>query len=195
MQPESETILIERAKSDPEAFAELYRRYVDRVYAYLLRRTEDEMLAQDITAGTFERALCALPEYEDRGLSILAWFYTIARNLLTSHQRRRKWLRLRTDVPSPLKLEWLIERDEQVATLRVALAQLSARDREILLLRFFEDLPNAEIAAVLGCRVDAVYVRLHRALRRLEKRYQAQSDRPALPVASSQLAAQRGRIE
>ena len=49
--------LIERARRDPQAFAELYDRYVDRIYAYVFRRTGEVVLAQDVTSATFEKAL------------------------------------------------------------------------------------------------------------------------------------------
>ena len=56
------------------------------------------------------------------------------------------------------------------------LDQLSGRDREIILLRYAEELSNSEIAEVLGCSVNNVYVRLHRALGRLRERFEAQQD-------------------
>ena len=165
---ENEQSLIEQAQRDPEAFACLYERYVDRIHAFVYRRSEDEMLAQDITAIAFEKALRALSRYQPRGISFCAWLYVIARNELTTHQRRqRRFTFLRPSQPSSLKVDWLIERNEEVATLNEAFSWLSAMDQEILTLRFFEELANEEIAAIVGCTVSNVYVRLHRALKRL----------------------------
>ena len=171
-QPVSERDLITAAKVDPAAFAQLYDSYIDRVYGFVRRRTTEDAVAEDITALAFEKALRALPGYELRGVSFGAWLYRIARNELISYQRKQRWFTfLRPDHASPLNLDWLVERNEEVAELRQALVKLSAADQELLALRFFEELSNAEIAAVLACSVDNVYLRLHRALKRLATAY------------------------
>ncbi|GIK55769.1 MAG: hypothetical protein HND44_03030 [Chloroflexi bacterium] len=69
---DNDQTLIEQAKHDPQAFARLYDRYVDRIYRYAYRQTGDEALAQDVTAVTFERALRHIQRYQWRGQSVLA---------------------------------------------------------------------------------------------------------------------------
>ncbi|MEZ4683998.1 MAG: sigma-70 family RNA polymerase sigma factor [Caldilineaceae bacterium] len=172
MSTQSESELIERAKRDPEAFAQLYDTYVDRIYLFVRRRALEESVAEDITALTFEKALRALPAYQSKGAGFCAWLYRIARNELVSHLRRqRRFTFLHPNQASPLNLDWLVEHNEELAELRTALGKLSATDQELLGLRFFEELSNAEIAEVLGCAVDNVYVRLHRALKRLAQHF------------------------
>ena len=175
MSPDREQALVEQAITKPSAFAELYNCYVDRIYAFVYRRVENEMLAQDITSTTFEKALRALPTYRSRGGGFCAWLYTIARNEVIAHQRRRRFtVLLRPDQPGALKLDWLVERNEELTTLRVAFGRLSNDDRELLTLRFFEELSSAEVAEVLGCKTSNVYVRLHRALKRLAVEFAAE---------------------
>lgn len=169
--PNAERALIEAAKTNTEAFAQLYDLYVDRVFHFIRRRTQEESVAEDITALTFEKALRALPDYRPKGAGFCAWLYRIARNELISHQRKERWLTmLHPNQASPLNLDWLVEQNEEVAELRLALQKLSAADQDVVTLRFFEELTNAEIAEILGCSVDNVYVRLHRALRRLAQK-------------------------
>lgn len=174
MSPETEHQLLTQAKSDPEAFGRLYDQYIDRIFMFVRRQMPDEDVAKDITAMTFEKALRALPGFQPQGAGFAAWLYRIARNEVISHHRKGRWFAfLSPNQPSPVRVEWLVERAEEMAELRAAFAKLSAHDQEILNLRFFEDLDAPAIAAVLGCSTDNVYVRLHRALKRLTATFQA----------------------
>lgn len=168
--PNDEPTLIARAQSDPQAFALLYDRYVERVYAYAFRQSGDESLAQDITAATFEKALRHLQRYRWQGQSFCAWLYRIARNESIACYRKQRWLvplgwALRPAEP----VEQAVQRHHQHATLLAALARLSSADRQVLTLRFFEELSSAEVAEVVGCSLPNVYLRLHRALARLRR--------------------------
>jgi hypothetical protein len=84
--------LVEQAKSDPRAFTRLYDRYLDRIYAYVYRQTRDEMVAQDVTAVTFEKALRNIRRHRWQGVSFRAWLYSIARNEIAQHYRQQKRL-------------------------------------------------------------------------------------------------------
>ncbi|MCA9971404.1 MAG: RNA polymerase sigma factor, partial [Anaerolineales bacterium] len=84
--------LMQQAPHRPEAFGALYDRYVDRIHAYAYRLTQDEALAQDVTAATFEKALTAVRRSAWRGGSVAAWLFRIAHNEAMSQHRRRKWL-------------------------------------------------------------------------------------------------------
>ena len=177
----NERELVEAAQADAEAFAALYDRYVERIHGYAYRRTSDVQSAEDITAATFERALRHLPRYRWQGVGFGAWLYRIAHNEITSRRRRQAvWQRVRVTLslaqPDAVDVEWLVQQNERGEQLRAALATLPARDQDVLLLRFFEELTSEETAAVLGCSVDNVYVRLHRALQRLKQRYEALAD-------------------
>ncbi len=160
--------LIEQAKHDPQAFAALYERYVDRIYAYAYRRTGDQALAQDITSATFEKALRAIHRFEWRGVSIGAWLYRIAHNEMTQHFRRQRFQApldlLRAEPHTDDNAYQMVELKDELQT---AFSRLAEKDQEILALRFFEELTSAEAAEVLDCTIKNVYLRLHRALKRL----------------------------
>jgi RNA polymerase sigma-70 factor (ECF subfamily) len=166
----AELDLIQSAQRDPQAFAALYDAYLDRIYNYTLRLTRHPALAEDLTAATFEKALRHLRRFRWQGKSFCAWLYRIARNEAFQHQRKERWL-------APLGIGQRSEQDVEAAAfqaerhgrLHAGLAQLAPNDREVLTLRFFEGLSSAETAEVLGCSVDNVYLRLHRALARLRQ--------------------------
>lgn len=155
--------LIQRAPCDPTAFGELYNRYIDRVYAYAYRRLDDRAMAEDVTAATFEKALKNIGRFRWQGVGVAAWLYRIAHNECVNVYRQNKRLTdLADDLPT---IEAAIEDDD----LRHALNQLTEADWRVLELRFLEDLPSATVAEMLGCTVNALYVRLHRSLARLRQ--------------------------
>ena len=177
--PESnEQRLVEQAQSEPRAFAALYDHYVTRIFKYVYRQVMDEAVAEDITAVTFEKALRHIRRYEVQGSSFGAWLYRIAHNELMSHYRRQKFL---------LPLKWLgrteargaetaVVQREQHSQLHTALAQLSAKDQDIISLRYFEGLTSEEVAEILGCSTQNVYLRLHRALGHLRQQLEVRGD-------------------
>jgi hypothetical protein len=79
----TEAELVELARTNLEAFAELYRRYVDRVYRYLCTHVESDDDAADLTQQVFLRALQAMPAYRDEGKPFRVWLFRIARNAAT----------------------------------------------------------------------------------------------------------------
>ena len=83
-----ERALVERAKADPSAFAELYRRYLPRVYAFAYRRTGAVEAAEDVTSAAFERALRNLGSFAWRPGGFGPWLFRIVANELVDHHRR-----------------------------------------------------------------------------------------------------------
>jgi RNA polymerase sigma-70 factor (ECF subfamily) len=178
-----EAALVERAKHDPSAFAALYDRYVERIYAYVARQVEETAAAQDVTAATFEKALRHIRRYRPAETGLAPWLYTIARHEIAQHYRRGRFVtpwRGRgedeaDEVDEPVMpgtaagrpIESLLLAGERDGALHAALSRLSPADRDLLTLRFLEELPTADVAAILGCSRANVYVRLHRALARL----------------------------
>ncbi len=167
---EAEERLVERAKHDPDAFGMLYERYVDRIYSYIFYRTGDVHEAEDLTARVFYRALAHIRAYRQRGLPFAAWLYRIAHNLVANWHRdrsRRRDLRLddlvgvaeKSDGP-----ERLAERNEQARVLLDVIRRLPAERQQLLLLKFVDDLPNAEIAQIMGRSEGAIKSLYHRTL-------------------------------
>ena len=164
---------------DRAAFEELYRRYRDRLHAFLVRYTGDPSTAQDLFQETFLRVFRDRARYEPRA-AFATWLFTIARNLfldslkrpgaaVTSAQSDAAMRAVPDPAPGPLQN---LERREADAALRQALASLPEEERAILLLSRFEGLRYAQIAEILGMSEGTVKVRAHRALQALRQALQ-----------------------
>lgn len=174
---EEERALVERAKSDPEAFEELYGRYYNRIFAFAYRRLRTRELAEDVTADVFMKALDALPRFTWQGVSVSAWLYRIANNRITDHFRRKglsgKGV-LAIDEVKTLVDERPLPEDRILASLRraeveEAIGKLSDQDQLVITLIFYEELTSSEVAEVMRISTNLVYVRLHRALKRMRR--------------------------
>ena len=154
-------------------FERLYGAHAQNLFAFLVYRTGERALAEDLVADTFERALRARRRFDRRRGAEKAWLYTIALNLLRDHARRSdagaRALQ-RADPGSPY--EWHVDVVDQVAerdSLRLALEQLSAEEREAVALKFAADLTLREIAAATGESVTTAEGRVYRGLRKLRE--------------------------
>ena len=176
----NEAALIERAKSDKEAFGELYERYVDRIYKYVYYRTGNSEDAEDLTAKIFMRAMHHIPRFEDRGLPFSAWLYRIAHNLVANWHRdnsRRHLISL--DNVSQWQLseagpEFMTQLVEDRESLLKAIRRLPTDRQELLILKFVERLSNAEIGEIMGRSEGAIKSLYHRTLLALREDFQRQ---------------------
>jgi RNA polymerase sigma-70 factor, ECF subfamily len=162
--------LIDLAKTDPAAFGELYERYVKRIYNYIYYRTGNHHDAEDLTARVFARALQHIPTYVDRGLPFSAWLYRIAHNLVVNWHRdrgRRKLVPLDELVMSTLRSEAperVTEHREEQDLLLIAIRNLPEERQQLLILKFVERLPNADIGEIMGRSEGAIKSLYHRTL-------------------------------
>lgn len=166
--------VIERARGgDRAAFAELYDAHVDSVYRYLLYRVREPSDAEDLTSEVFTRAFANIHRYRWQGKSFLAWLYTIARNAVTD-RRRRERPTVELDSAFGLAEDGPTAHDravlgEQVDALRGAVRHLTAEQREVLVLRFAQDMSSRQVAQILGKNEGAIRALQFRALGRLRK--------------------------
>ena len=164
---------MERARTDPEAFGELYERHVNRIYAYAMRCLHDKMAAEDIVAETFERAMENLSRFEWRGPPFRAWLYRIASNAIAGRTRRAATVGLEA-APEPtddaLGPEDALLRGERDRALMTAVGALPLLQRQAVLLRYGEDLSLKDIALALGRTDGAIKSLLHRAQCTLQRR-------------------------
>ena len=177
MQATDDQALLERAQKSAAGFGVLFDAYYDRIYAYAYRRVGTRQAAEDIAAGVFEDALRSIRRMRWQGKPVIAWLYRIAARRVVDHYRStRDAVELADDMPDAAgdRSDGL-EIEEEYASVRRGLARLNSRDREVIQLAFFEELDGAEIAATLNCTPNNVYVRLHRALKKLESVLQAES--------------------
>jgi RNA polymerase sigma-70 factor, ECF subfamily len=175
-QHDIERMLVERARTDRQAFAELYRRHVAAVHAFTFRRSGSREVAEEATSATFEKALRSIGSFEWRPTGVLPWLYRIASNEVANIYRRnaatqgwRAQLGLRELTPG------MVETDGDEPTMMSsavhrALDELPARYRDVVTLRYLSGLSADDAAIALGCSKPALAVTLHRALTALRKR-------------------------
>ena len=158
---------------DMSAFSELFDRYYDVVFRYVLFRMNDRTLAEDITQETFLRALRRITSVTYQGRDIGAWFVTIARNLIFDHVKSSRY-RLESTTSDIIELSPSTHGPEQqvldLATneeLLRCVRKLNADQQECISLRFLQGLSVAETAKIMDRNEGAVKALQHRAVRRL----------------------------
>ena len=161
-----ESVLVEQAKHNREAFAVLYRRHYRMLSTYVFRRTGDIHVAEDLVADVFVIVLRTLPRYRCRGVPLRFWLLRIATNTVNRWARRQRGKTVATQSADLLR-EAIVDKtsppdqlDQQHA--RRALLMLSPKHQAVLSLHYFEGLAVKQVAAVLGCRVGTVKSRLAR---------------------------------
>lgn len=170
----AEAALVMRLKAlDEAAIREVYRQHADAIYRYALYQSGDQHIAEDVAGEVFVRLMESISGYTYRGVPISAWLYRIARNLVVDHQRRGNRLRpleavehTRAVSDNPVELA---EKRLGWEELRNALGELTDEQREVVVLKFVEDLQNQEVAAIVGKNEGSVKALQHRALRSLRR--------------------------
>lgn len=166
---EEERIWIEQSKTDIKGFEPLYNKYYDLIFRFLLRRTDDDMLAADLCSQTFYKALSSIKKYEWRGKSIAPWFYQIASNELRKHFRDKK--------PVYVIEEEVIESSDELGNkwsklleankLTEVLDRLNEQEIQLIELKYFEELTFDEIALIMDMKLSAVKMKLYRLLSKM----------------------------
>jgi len=165
-----EEVLLLASRGDRDAFGQLYERYVERIFNYVYYRTGNLHDAEDLTARVFQRAMNHIQNYTDRGVPFSAWLYRIAHNLVANwhRDRSRKQEIPLTDLPVVPSREdrpetSLVRSQEQESLLRL-IRQLPSERQTLLILKFVENLSNAEIGQIMGRSEGAVKSLYHRTL-------------------------------
>ncbi len=171
--PIDETDLARQAISNTDAFAELYRRHVTRVYRYHMAHVGNVKDAEDLTSQTFMAALEGIRSFRGSG-SFAAWIMGIAsrkRSLLFRRSRPEVPLEAALTYPSPgLPTDKAATQRLQIASVSRALRQISPDRAEALILSFFGGLSNAEAGHVLNKSEAAVKMLIMRGLQDLRER-------------------------
>jgi RNA polymerase sigma factor (sigma-70 family) len=154
------------------AFDRLYRASRDDVYAYVASLVRDQAAAEEVTASTFERAYRKRSRFDPSRGEARAWLFGIARNAALDELRRRGRQAELAAEPADLlaaPAHESAEASERRLALATGLATLDPRQRELIALKFFAGLANAEIAAVVGISESNAGTKLHRAVTKLRE--------------------------
>ena len=166
-------------RRDPDVLDRLIEQYQQRLYRYLLFLTGNPALAEDLFQETWVRVLERGHQYNAKN-KFESWLFTIARNLVIDVSRRKKIVSLEElgnpeseqsydppDERSVSALQMLVTRENE-KTVQLSLLKIAPYYREVLLLRFHEELPLEEIANVLATPISTVKSRLYRGLEALK---------------------------
>lgn len=165
-----EALMLEFQGGSRKAFEELFARYREPLYGFFRRRLESKERADDLTQETFLAVIRATSRYEPRAL-VRAYLYGIALKLVAAERRREK----RESPPREDSVDGALD---NALWVRAALEKLDDSEREILMLREYEQLSYSEIAALLRLPVNTVRSRLFRARMALKDLLQPAERRP-----------------
>jgi RNA polymerase sigma-70 factor, ECF subfamily len=172
----SDALLAEKVtRGDADAFSEVYDRYAPAILRHLSYRTPNKETAEDLLSKTFLRAW----EYVRGGKKITylkQFLYATAQNALVDYYRRKN----SSDILSEDMTEYdrpdendrtviMLDRDFDKARITEALAKIKPEFRDVLVMRFIDELEIKEVANALEITPNAVYVRVHRALKALKE--------------------------
>lgn len=167
---EQEAVLIAAAKDrNTEAFGSLYDAFVKKIYDFVYYKTLNKEAAEDIVSLVFTKAWQKIDQFKEGNFA--AWLYKIARNTIVDHYRREKenldiddcW-----DLSDGHDFLAKVDTDLHLERLKEVFATLNSRERDILIMRFWQELSFAEIAERLDKKEGAVKMACGRALRNLQ---------------------------
>jgi len=157
---------------DFEAFGELYSIFLDRIYRYVFYQVRDRMTAEDITEEVFVKAWQAIGSCKGKEATFSAWLYRIAHNhMIDTLRNKQKYTSIEMeniidDSDPKVEIETALDRQELLA----AVADLPQNQKEVIILKFIEELDNREISQVLGKREGAIRILQMRALTNLRQK-------------------------
>jgi RNA polymerase sigma-70 factor, ECF subfamily len=178
-----------RAKKDPEAFGEVYDMYVARIYRFIYFKVASAEQAEDLTSETFLKAWQYLMERRDVQ-SLQALLYTVAKSVVIDHYRSSARERMDTGLDSIMetmgdeRAERLlkdIETHFDATQVLEKLRGLKDEYREVVVMKYFDDMSAGEIANILGKTSSNVRVILHRATKALQDAVRTDEPRQEAP--------------
>jgi RNA polymerase sigma-70 factor, ECF subfamily len=170
---EDEQALVERAKRDPNAFGDLYDRYVLQIYRFVYSRVRDQTIAEDVTQEVFMKALKSIGRYQDTGKPFSAWLYQIAVNSVADRYRAAKPVEDIDEqrdlaVSGPALEEVAAQRDE-LRRIWSVVELLPKQQKIAMVLKFQEDMKIEDIAVAMGKTPGAVKLLIHRGVTKVRQ--------------------------
>ncbi|SRR5258708_6535997 len=183
--------LIKLAQNDPALFAEIFDRYYPKILGYVLKRTADLEVAQDVTSETFFKALKKLWQFRWHNVPFSSWLYKIAVNEINQYFRNGAYRSASLDELQEQGLELVsacdqesefieaqeeLDRHESFLICRGKISRLDIKYQEVITLRFFEQKRIKEIGEILGKSDGTIKSLLHRGLEKLRELMAEASD-------------------
>lgn len=173
----TESELIALAKKDSKYFGGLYDKYFDKIFRFIFKRLGgNEEVAGDITQQTFMKAMANLEKYEDRGFPFSSWLYRIAQNEVNMYFRKlKKEAKIPIDesnlkeVAKEANIENYMSAQEQQLIIDI-LNKIEGDDKDIIELRFFQEMSFKEIAGIFSISEANAKMRTYRILEKIRKK-------------------------
>jgi RNA polymerase sigma-70 factor (ECF subfamily) len=171
--------LIAKARSGgADAFGRLYDEYAPRIYRFIFLKVSNKHDAEDLTHQVFMSAWESVRRYELKGFPFSSWLYRIASNAVIDFYRTAKNHQDIETIPEDMfaetpGLEQKLDRAQDLALTKTALAHLEPDQQTVLIMKFVDDLSNKEIAQALSKTEGSIRVIQHRALKQLKKHIDA----------------------
>lgn len=173
--------LIKKAQKDSKIFGEIYDQYYPQIFGYILKRTANLEVAQDVTSETFFKALDKLWQFRWQGAPFSSWLYRIASNEIVNYYRKNKMAQISLEsIIDPaakgdphqeiIEAEEELKKHQDFLLVQQKISTLSIRYQEVLTLRFFEKKKIREIGEILGKREGTIKSLLNRGLERLREK-------------------------
>src|SRR5215472_6530951 len=180
-----EELMLQVRDGAGEMLGVLFDRYQAPLLNFYSKLTGNRTLSEDLVQEVFLRILKYRQSYQP-GTHFRAWIYQIARNARVDHFRKfPPQTMLEPEMLPPVVPRDSAQANQEVELLQRALMMLPEDKREILLLCRFQELKYEEIAELLGCELNTVRTRIHRALQELRKAFHQLTQGPALKPASA----------
>jgi RNA polymerase sigma-70 factor (ECF subfamily) len=157
-----EKLMVAFSHGSADAFGELFSRYKQPLFGFFCRRVADRAQAEELAQESFVAVIRASSRYQPSAL-FRTYLYAIGLKLLRAHRRKAAFRASFLGAPEDYREPTAQGDPEAELLLRQAVGKLESLDREILLLREFEELTYAEIAVVLNLPINTVRSRLFRA--------------------------------
>ncbi len=164
-------LLKKAQEDDKDAYGKIYSLFYERIYKYCRFNCNNQENAIDICQETFIKAWRALPRFDTKKGTFQAFLYRIAKNLIIDNSRKKKEERLDNYEHLETKEDFAIDIDKNanIKKLKEAIEKLNKKDKQIVVLHYFEELPGADIAKIVGIREGALRVRTHRIIKKLKE--------------------------
>lgn len=171
---EEENKLIKKAqKGESECFGRLYDHYIPQIYRFVLMKTNHRQEAEDLVHEVFLSAWQNLDSYSPQGFPFSSWLYQIARNKVIDHYRLKKpTTQIENVDENAVKIlsavEHNLDTDLDLKLVHEALSQLTPDQKDVIVMKFIEDLSHQEIATAMNRSEGAVRLLQHRAVNTLK---------------------------
>jgi RNA polymerase sigma-70 factor (ECF subfamily) len=174
--PETAALVRRAINGDTQAYGDLYKTHLGRVYRYLYYRLGDTMAAEDIAEDVFLKAWKAIKSCRGKENTFVTWLYRIAHSCLVDSLRKKKDLTLgMEDPPSAHDVIESVELSMEWERILEAVDGLPEQQRQLIILKFIDNADNSEIERIMGKRQGAIRALQMRALINLRQRLRVEA--------------------